>query len=150
MLGLVGLLVLGCGPDKRECSGSHPGFQVALQLESGPLTPDTVVDVAYGGTGKDQYSLANPDANHEVIFCEPAHRDCVRFEAGAPAASDSAGASGDDPAPIESLCCDLWTSGYTRLKVSASGLETSEHDLYPKDHVCTVKEVITLDGPDAG
>lgn len=155
LLALVALSFSGCGPDKPNCTGPVPAFHVELTLQDGPLAADTVVDVKYGGTGTDQFSLAEPHANHKVIFCTPSKRDCkpqgVAGEAAG--AAGDAGSAGDSPSGssgVESLCCDLWTAGATTLTVHATGLDSMAHRLYPRDGVCTVTRTIVLDSPDAG
>ena len=149
LLALAALSFGACGPDKPDCTAPVPAFHVELTLQAGPLSPDTVVDVKYGGTGSDQYSLAEPQANHKVIFCTPSKRDCQPLDV----AGEEAGAAGErasGPSGVESLCCDLWTAGATTLTVHATGLDSMDHRLYPRGGVCTVTRTIVLDGPDAG
>ncbi len=141
---------VSCGPDKRECSGPRPLFRVALQLQDRPLAPDTVVNVTYGGTGTDQYDLSDPTANHKVIFCKPSKRDCVALDSASDSGAAGAAGASDEPNAVEALCCDLWTGGYTHLEVHATGQESSEWDLYPREHECTVNQSIVLDSPDGG
>ena len=145
LLALVAAPLSACGPDKPDCTGPVPAFHVELTLQDHPLADDTVVDVKYGGTGSDQYSLAQPKANHKVIFCTPSQRGCKPLEI-----AGEAGASGAEPSAVEVLCCDLWTAGATTLAVHATGLETKNYPLYPRDGVCTVTRTLVLDSPDAG
>ncbi len=51
---------------------------------------------------------------------------------------------------MQALCCELWTGGFAKLEVRATGLTTTSYDLAPRDHVCTVTETIVLDSPDGG
>ena len=145
LLALVAVSFSACGPDKPDCTGPVPAFRVELTLQGHPLAADTVVDVKYGGTGSDQYSLAEPKANHKVIFCTPSLRGCKPLDI-----SGEAGADGAEPSAIEALCCDLWTAGATTLAVHATGLDTKDYLLYPRDGVCTVTQTLVLDSPDAG
>jgi hypothetical protein len=142
------LTILGCGPDnKRECTGPHADFIVILKLADRPLPADTVVHVTYGGSGMEEYALAAPGRDHEVVFCDPADAFGVPLEAFAAAA----GASGEgSTAAVESLRCALWTGGFSKLEVSAAGLPAMVYPLSPRAQMCTVEELIVLDSPDAG
>lgn len=143
---LLGLLLLSCGPDKPLCSGTHENFIVTLKLRSGPLPADAVVHVAYGGSGMEEYSLADPHAIHEVIFCSPADSagDLLDASVGV------AGAAGDEPAAVEALYCRLFTGGFTTLQVSGTGLSPMDYELTPSEQKCTVNQAIVLDSPDGG
>jgi hypothetical protein len=143
---LLGLLPLGCGPDKRVCSGTAANFVVTLKLRDRPLPADTVVHVDYGGSGMEEYSLATPHAIHEVLFCSPADATGTPLDASLAAA----GATGDEPAVVEELYCRLWTGGFTTLSVRATGLTTLGYELTPSEHQCTVTKTIVLDSPDGG
>ncbi len=145
-LSLVGILPLGCGPDRRRCSGPHPDFVVVLELTSRPLPVDTVVHVTYGGSGMEEYDLADPSHDPEVVFCSPASAD-----GGVVADSNgSAGASGDAANGVEALRCELWTGGFASLRARGTGLADAHYDLSPNDDQCTIKKTIVLDSPDAG
>jgi hypothetical protein len=149
----AGLLAMGCGPDQRQCTGPHADFVVILKLRDRQLPLDTVVHVAYGGSGTEDYSLMNPGADHEVVFCTPQSLD-----GGAvldAALLGAAGASGEDDAGVASsgvdeLSCELWTGGYASLEVHATGLTSMTYPLVPRDHTCTVSQTIVLDSPDGG
>ncbi len=54
-----------------------------LRLRDRPLPADTVVHVIYGGSGTEDYSLADPGAKHEVVFCHPGGLDCTVTDADA-------------------------------------------------------------------
>lgn len=129
---------------------------VILKLGSRPLPPDTVVRVTYGGSGKEEYRLSEPNAVHEVVFCRPANAQgeplATEREAGVGAAGDdgSAPPMSDAPDEVESLYCELWTGGFTELAANASGLMTMQYELRPQSRECTVRKTIVLDSPDGG
>ena len=149
MLLISGLWVLGCGPDRRECTGPHADFSVTLELRDRPLAADTVVHVTYGGSGTEEYSLQEASAKHEVVFCRSSSRDGGAADIDA-SSTAAAGASGTDDSPVEALHCDLWTGGFAKLEVRSAAFTTVSHDLTPRDHACTVSELIVLDSPDGG
>jgi hypothetical protein len=145
---ISGLCTLGCGPDRAECTGSHADFSVTLKLRDGPLPPDTVVHVTYGGSGMEDYSPQEQGATHEVVFCRPRTLDGgVEPDA---AESGAAGTSGAEENGVDELKCDLWTGGFATLQVRTTGLTTMIYKLTPREHVCTVTQTIVLDSPDAG
>ena len=155
---LLAVVLWSCGPDKpRACSGQDPDFEIVLKLAGRPLPRDTVVRVTYAGSGVESYRLSQPDAKHEVTFCEKADENGVPLDAdaSASAAPGAAGTAGEtaDPqeAPVASLFCRLYTGGFTKLDISGSGFEPVSYQLAPKHDVCTVEEPpIVLDPPDAG
>jgi len=146
-LGTLGWLFFsGCGPDKPRCSGPHADFSVVVKFANKPLPPDTIVHVTYGGSGMEEYNLAAP-GNQEVVFCRVADADGIPLDASAP----SQGAAGEGNAePVQSLACDLWTGGYSKVEVLSAGVAPMVHNLSPREHECTVKELILLDAADAG
>jgi hypothetical protein len=155
-LTIASLVLLGCGPDHRRCSGPpQPDFVVLLKLSDRPLPPDTVVRVTYAGSGTESYDLASPSNDPEVVFCSPATADCSALDQvsgppGALGAAGAAGASSEDAPPTEALSCELWTGGFATLKVEGTGLNDTIYDLTPDDNMCTVSQCIVLDSPDGG
>ena len=141
---LAAYLLSGCGPDKRECSGSHADFVVVLKLVGRPLPDDTVVHVIYGGSATEDYDLSSP-ARPEVVFCKPADENGVPLEESTAAA----GAPGDAPNSVLSLNCQLWTGGFAKLQVRATGVSDRTYELQPREHQCTVTESLELETPDA-
>ena len=145
---ISGLLAMGCGPDRPDCTGPHPDFRVVLELSNRSLAPDTVVHVTYGGSGMEDYSVSNPTADHEVVFCRPATLD-----GGVPvdaSVTSVAGASGEDDSSVEALYCELWTGGFAKLQVGSASFMSMSFDLAPREHECTVVQTIVLDSPDGG
>jgi hypothetical protein len=144
---ISGLCTMGCGPDRRECTGPHADFVVLLKLRDRPLPADTVVHVTYGGSGMENYALAQPDATHEVVFCHSASLDGgVELDAASTAA---AGASGDDDG-VQALRCELWTGGFAKLEARSASFSAMTYDLSPRERQCTVTQTIVLDSPDGG
>jgi hypothetical protein len=152
LLSLVALLLWSCGPDARTCSG--PNFRVVLQLLAGPLPADTVVQVTYGGSAVETFRLSNPGAPNKVVFCRIVDESGAVLDASTAVLMAAAGSAGDSdqPAPeVAAIHCDLWTAGFTELKVTGAGFGTVITELVPKDGVCPVDEpVFLLDSPDAG
>ncbi len=151
-LTIAGLLLPGCGPDHRRCSGPHPDFVVLLKLSDRPLPADTIVKVTYAGSGTESYDLASPNKYPEVVFCSPASADCSDLDqvTGAAGAAGAAGASSEDAPATAALSCELWTGGFATLKVQGTGPNDPSYDLTPDDNVCTVSQCIVLDSPDGG
>jgi hypothetical protein len=152
---LAGVVLLGCGPDRPKCTGSNADFIVTLKLSDRALPSDTVVHVLYGGTGTEDYVLAQP-TTPEVVFCYPADQSGKQIEmpasgeAGAAGAAGAAGITGGD-IPVYQLVCSLWTGGYSKLSVSGTGLSAdTSYELAPSDSTCVVKRTIVLDSPDGG
>lgn len=140
------LLATACGPDKPRCTGAHPDFKVVVKFANRPLPPDTVVVVTYGGSGMEEYKLAAP-GKQEVVFCLIADADGQVIDASAP----TEGAAGEgNSEPVAALACQLWTGGYSKLEVRSASVAPTIYPLSPREHVCTVEEVIWLDPPDAG
>lgn len=147
---LTSVLFVGCGPDHRRCSGPHPDFVVVLELSNRPLPADTVVQVTYGGSGMEQYAVAAPSSDPEVVFCSPASTD-----GGALADTDgAAGAAGSSSAgmssSIDALRCELWTGGVASVTVRGTGLSAVQYNFTPDGDQCTVRHTVVLDSPDGG
>ncbi len=153
-LSLIALLLWSCGPDSRTCSG--PNFRVTLKLTAGPLPADTVVHVTYAGSGMENFRLSDQRAPHKVAFCQVLDEDGAPLDAPASEVTGTAGAagagadSGDGAQGVAAIYCELWTAGFTELKVSGTGFATVKYDLAPKEGLCTVDEPsLVLDSPDA-
>ena len=145
---ISGLCTLGCGPDRQECTGPHADFVVMLRLRDRPLPSDTVVHVTYGGSGMEDYILAQPHAAHEVVFCDVAGLDGgVELDASSQGA---AGAPDSDGGGVEALRCQLWTGGFAKLEARSADFAAMTYDLSPREHQCTVTQTIVLDSPDGG
>ncbi|HYP74967.1 MAG TPA: hypothetical protein VER12_03390 [Polyangiaceae bacterium] len=153
------LLLWSCGPDKAvTCSGEDPTFELVIRLTARPLPADTVVRVTYGGSGKEDFRLSDPDARHEVTFCKIADdagapldgssSDAIA-QAGAAGAAGAAAYSGDSNG-VAALYCELWTGGFTELHISGSGFSAMDYELVRKKDQCTLRKEIVLDSPDAG
>jgi hypothetical protein len=140
------LLLSGCGPDKPQCSGPHADFNLIVKFANRPLPADTIVHVTYGGSGMEEYNLAAP-GDQEVVFCQVADADGHPLEASVPTAG-AAGEGNDEP--VQALACALWTGGYSKVEVRSVSVAPVVYPLSPRDHVCTVDELILLDLPDAG
>lgn len=169
-LSLLALLLWSCGPDNEQsCSGAEPAFKVVLRLMARPLPADTVMRVSYAGSGMEEFRLSAPNAQHAVTFCQVADENGAPLDgstaevtgatgaagaAGATGAPGAAGAAGaatdtDQPGVVAALYCELYTAGYTELKISGSGFASRTIQLAPKDKLCTVTSNLVLDAPDA-
>ena len=155
-LSFVALLLGSCGPDSRSCSG--PNFRVVLKLTAGPLPADTVVRVTYAGSAVEYFRLSDTSAPHnKVAFCQVADEKGTplappgREAAGAAGAAGAVADSGEPEPAVAAIYCELWTGGFTELKVTGTGFDTVSYDLAPKRDLCTVDEPpFVLDSPDAG
>jgi hypothetical protein len=118
---------------------------VIVKFANRPLPADTIVHVTYGGSGMEEYNLAAP-GNQEVVFCEIADAEGHRLDASAEA-EGAAGAGENEP--VQALACQLWTGGYSKVEVRSASVAPTVYPLSPREHVCTVEEVILLEPPDA-
>ncbi|HET7545928.1 MAG TPA: hypothetical protein VFK05_38935 [Polyangiaceae bacterium] len=162
MIRLLGLLsafalaLYSCGAVKpRSCSSEEPEFKVVLKLGARPLPPDTVVHVAYGGSGKEEFRLSDPSARLRVTFCCPADENGVPFADCALPGNSAAGAAGaasgsEDSPGVPALFCKLWTAGFTELEITGTGFMSVDYKLRPKEDTCIVERLLVLDAPDAG
>jgi hypothetical protein len=94
----------------------------------------------------ENYGLDERGVIHEVVFCKRFGLDGGLIDLDASAA----GASGSDDSGVGELQCELYTGGFAKLTVTASGLPEMTHDLAPREHECTVTQTIVLDSPDGG
>ena len=117
---------------------------------NGALPPDTVVKVGYGG-GTEEYDLASPPAQPEVVFCKQVGADSgtgAGDAGGAEAGSTDAGS-----APVMALVCDLWTNAAATIDVEGSGYPLLEQQLQAQKDDCGIKTVeyaLVLGETDAG
>ena len=146
---MVGLTLLGCGPDRPKCTGSNPDFKITIKLSDRELPEDTVVHVTYGGTGKEDYVLAAPGVP-EVVFCTPADGNGRPIDSSPMVEAAGASDTSNEAVPVRELACTLWTGGYAKLRVSGTGLDAdTSYPLTPTD-ACVVTRTIVLDSPDGG
>jgi len=160
VLGLVGPVALGCGPDKRPQEGCDgPSFNLVVRAENGPLPSDTRINVIYGSNQMGEpYELGRP-ARKQAVFCDEdttvggASGD--GDDRGGPSHSKANGGAGGDagvettPEPstqVQALRCRLYTQGPARLDVTATGYEpVKDHKLSFEDEPhCRVLAEVTL------
>jgi len=159
-----------CGPDadQQSCDGAAlPDFDVLITAEYGPLPPDTVLRLHYGGRAADdpeELDLAHPKTP-EALFCYVSDR-MGHYSKDEPALGSSAaaanGAAGDAGAggesatagahagAIEALYCRLWTDGSADLDVVTETYGKISVELETKRSQCTVEKVVELMPPDGG
>jgi hypothetical protein len=162
LLLLVGL-VFSCGPDPQphDCGGK-PDFSVVISAYSGPVPPDAIIRLYYGGRPPDQpevLTLASP-LTPQALFCYPGDRSGNYDPQSPPIGAQSqglaaggSGAGGEGGAPsgeLEALVCNLYTDGSARLEVETQLYGTSELELKLKKDVCTVTTTLILEPTDAG
>jgi hypothetical protein len=163
LLALVALVV-SCGPDPQphDCGGV-PDFSVLISAYSGPVPPDTIIRLYYGGRPPDMpevLKLADPETP-QALFCYPAARDGTHDMNGPPLGTQSrstaaAGASGEGgeagvtSGELEALVCNLYTDGSARLEVETQMYGKTELELKLKKDVCTVNTSLLLEPTDAG
>jgi len=129
---------------------------VVLKLSNRPLPANTVVHVTYAGSAEEDFRLSEPNARHEVTFCQFADENGTRLAdsastaTGLDGAAGAAGAQSDASTAVASLYCELRTSGFTELEVSGSGFITQDYELRPRDDRCTLEREFILDLADAG
>lgn len=125
-------------PSGPNCPGPRAAFHVTITAKNGPLPPDTVVKVEYGG-GSEEYSLASPPPQPEVVFCDP-----IDADAGTGAndgGSDAAGTTDAGTGPVMALSCKLWTNAAATIDVQGSGYPLLEQQLQAQKDDCGIKTV---------
>lgn len=135
---IIPFILNGCTqePTYDGCYGEHPAFVVTIRSNEGPLPPDTRLHVKYG-SGEERYSLREPNAPANVIFCATIAGD------GAP---DAGGA-------VQALVCELWTQGAAQITVEASGYPSIMRNLKAQRNRCgieTVDDEFLLQARDGG
>jgi hypothetical protein len=162
-------LVASCGPDPEpaDCHGG-PDFSVLIMAPDGPLPPETVVKLYYGGRAPDDpeiLTIAAP-STPKALFCYSSDENGV-YDATGPALGSKAsamgqssggaggemgagGAGGPDEGALEALVCNLYTDGSARLEVVTASYELASLDLALKKSVCVVQGSIVLEAGDAG
>lgn len=141
-LGVLSVSGAACGPGKRPPEGcDEPTFRLVLRAESGPLPPDTLLNVRYGSNQEGEpYTLGKP-ARKQAVFCD---EDTSVGGGGAPSDDGSgeptpggaAGASGTETpegADVWALRCRLYTQGAATIDVTATGFEPIEDYSLPFD-----------------
>ena len=87
--------------------GSKPQFTLHVRAKDGPVPPDTTVVVRWSAAEEAPFVLNDPSTWKSAD--EGANVDCaVDHDAG-------------PPTDLAELVCELWTSGPTEVKVSATG-----------------------------
>jgi len=144
LLGAVCLL--SCSPSERKdptCSGNQPDFVVTIRSELALLPADTKIEVNFGGTQQEVYTLSE-NVRHQVVFCEGTSGGAGGASGSEPTETP-AGAGGAHYEDVAALKCDLWTRGPAEVVVSATGLTTKNKMLVPDSELCTVEEELELE-----
>jgi len=160
-------LVASCGPDAEppECHGG-PDFSVLITAPSGPLPPETVVKLYYGGRAPEDpevLTVADPQTP-QALFCYVSDKNGVYDSTGpalgskTSAAAQStggaggetgAGGAGPEDGTIPALVCNLYTDGPARLEVVTASYDLARLELALKKGVCIVQGSIVLESTDA-
>lgn len=123
------LLAAACsedgGPDSKQCK-VVPAFRLNLRAASGPLPPDTMLEVKYGA-GVESYRLDQGDTGQENVLC---HTD-----------APDGGDAGKDVSQID---CELWTQGAAKVTLTATGYDTIVKDLGAKEDPDKCLETVTV------
>jgi hypothetical protein len=132
LLGLVGLVGIGCGPEDPDdvACERQPPYRLAVMAADGALPSSTVVRIKHGG-GEVEYALSDPPTESDLVFCEPS-------EAGHETVA---------------LRCDLWTQGAVTIIVEADGYERVEEQAsldWEGDCVVTLDVEVELSPPERG
>ncbi len=134
---VVALALSACSTDPRPECPLKPAFQLSLSASEGPLPPDTVLRVKYGG-GLEEYRLNDLVHTQEVVFCQH------RLDGGLPAEAG---------VPVDELYCEMWTQGAATVTVEATGYPDLEQKIeaQAKDRcILTVDVSLRLDLGDGG
>lgn len=163
VLGLVGLVALGCGPDKRPQEGCDgPTFNLVVRAENGPLPSDTRINVIYGSNQKGEpYELGQP-ARKQAVFCDEdtsvggasgdgdEQDDTSQAKVNGGAGGDRNAEHAPGPMPstqVQALRCRLYTQGPARVDVTATGYKTVKDYNLPfieDEPHCRVDAEVTL------
>lgn len=160
--------LFACGPDVQPPScgtTAAPDFDVLIRAEYGPLPPDTVIRLHYGGRASDdpeELDLADPKTP-QALFCYVSDRDGhypkTELALGGGVSADSGaggeGGAGGEPGaasakPIDALYCQLWTDGSADLDVITETYGKISVKLETQRSQCTIDSTLELVPADGG
>jgi hypothetical protein len=95
---------------------AEANFTIVVHAESGPVPQDTTVHIAWSAGAEPTFALDDPTTWKTL---EDANIVCAVDHAKPP------------PADLPVLVCKLWTTGATRVEISASGYATYDRTLTP-------------------
>lgn len=137
------LVSAGCSsspPSSPTCPGPRAAFHVIITAKNGPLPSDTVVKVAYGG-GIEEYDLASPPDQPEVVFCTKVDADAGAGSGATDGGVNDAGTPDAGSGPVAALSCDLWTNAAATINIQGSGYPVLEQQLEAEKDDCGIKTV---------
>lgn len=139
LLTLGAALAAGCDasttPEPGACPPPRPAFSLTIRAVDGrELAQDTTIDVSYGGSGREQFSLSQPRTEGRVVFCETPTDD-DRADGGAPDATSIIEPRTTKPTRIR---CELWTHGAARVTVESEGLVSRTQALEARVDGCGI------------
>lgn len=103
-------------------SAPVPLFAVRITAADGRVPPDTTLLVRWSAAEEPTVDLREPDSWPSVE--EGANVDCDIPDGATP------------PLELDTLRCELWTSGPTYVEIAAEGYRTVEQTLTPPDGDC--------------
>jgi len=111
----------GAGQGSGGCYAGTPValFTVNIRAADGPLPVDTTLTVTWSAGAEPVFALN--DKNSWKTLDQGSNVECAVDH------------SGPVPTDLDQLRCELWTSGVTEIEVVASGYETQQQTLQPKE-----------------
>lgn len=111
--------LLGCSgesePSRPLCPPAGPSFRVTIEAEGEALPEDIRIEISYGA-GHEVYRLDDATRAGKSVFCEPL----------------------PDAENVETIVCELWTSGAAGLEISAEGYEPIDETLSAERDDCGI------------
>lgn len=95
-----------------------PLFTITIHAPSGPLPPNTTLNVTWSAGEEPEFKLS--DATTWKTLDDDANVVCEVDRSAPP------------PVDLEALVCHLWTSGATRVEITAQGFEPYDETLTPR------------------
>jgi hypothetical protein len=146
VLGLAAAAFAACGPDRRPEPCDGPSFNLVVRAESGPLPPDTRINVRYGGNPEGEpYELGNPRTPQAVSCVEDTSAGGASSVAGSAGAGE-AGAASDEDVDVWWLRCGLYTQGAARLDATAAGYQPIHDEAlsFTREEDCEIEKTFVL------
>lgn len=155
LVAITASLLLGCKNstdpvNQPLCVQQGPAFRMMVVAPHGPLPRDIELRLAYQGTLREDYGLHDRSTNEDL---------CCQAMAEVPSALTATSCRPDAGAPLHAptmaIMCDVWSNGAAQVTLSATGYDTTVHDLTAiLDEECETIETsdvtLTLQRGDAG
>ncbi len=130
-LSALGLSALGCSEDhspvKQPCPRDVPAFRVQLVAPGGNIPANTKLQVTFGGSGREHYSVERGNGDNKTVCCRPG--EVLSGDYPAVKCDDSGGSGSEAGAGVAAIHCEMWTDGAAEVEVEADGYSLLEETL---------------------